>query len=299
VRLGIGDDAALLSVPPGQELVASMDTLNEGVHFAAGADAGDIGYKALAVNLSDLAAMGARPCWCLLSLSIPNEEMAWVKAFATGFTDLANQHGVALVGGDTCRGPLSITVTALGVVDQGCAIKRSGAAPGDLVWVSGTPGEAAYALRLRLSGQPVPESLAWALDRPQPRLALGQALAERVSACIDVSDGLLADLGHVLDASHCGAELNLEKLPVSPGLEMLPAEMRWNLQLSGGDDYELCFTSPVTMQAGIRAAAHRTGTPVSVIGVIQEQDGVRCTTPDGQEFAPASVGFRHFGENNE
>jgi thiamine-monophosphate kinase len=299
VQLGIGDDAALLDVPAGLELVTSMDTLNEGIHFATATSARDIGHKSLAVNLSDLAAMGARPAWCLLSLSLPSADPDWVASFVAGFGALAREHGVALVGGDTCGGPLSITVTVMGLIEPGHAMKRRGAAPDDLVWVSGIPGMAALALRMRLSGQPVPDYLARSLDCPKPALFLGQELAGLASACIDVSDGLLADLGHICQASNCGAELSLDKLPSSRGFDDLEAGTRWRLQLSGGDDYGLCFTSPAREHDQIMEAAERAATPVTVIGVIREQKGIRCTTPDGGEYTPTSVGFRHFGEGLE
>ena len=215
VVLGIGDDAALLLPPAGMQLVVAMDTLNEGVHFPAGTAPSAIGWKALAVNLSDLAAMGATPAWCTLSLSLPEPDAGFIDGFLDGFLQLAQRHDVALVGGDTTRGPLSVCVTVHGFVEPGQALRRDGARVGDEVWVSGTLGDAAAALAQWRGGDAMDASLRERLDRPTPRLALGRALRGIATACIDVSDGLLADLAHVCKASGVGAEVDAAALPAA------------------------------------------------------------------------------------
>ena len=294
VLLGIGDDAALLRPPAGEVLVVSADTLNAGVHFPPETAAADIGWKALAVNLSDLAAMGARPAWVTLSLSLPAADADWLDAFLDGFLALATQHDVALVGGDTTRGPLSIAVTALGFVAEGAALQRAGAQPGDEVWVTGVPGEAAAALAQWQRGGPVDPRLRARLDRPTPRIAAGCALRAQASACIDVSDGLAADLGHVLEASRVGATLELARLPQSDALATLPAEMRWRHQLAGGDDYELCFTAPTVLREPIARALHGCATPAHVIGRIEPQPGLRLLDPQGDAWLLPQRGWDHF-----
>jgi thiamine-monophosphate kinase len=295
VELGIGDDAAVLAVPAGQHLVAATDTLNAGVHFPADTAAQDIAHKCLAVNLSDLAAMGATPRWALLSLSLPQADPQWLESFILGFKTLAQAHGVALVGGDTTAGPLSVCVTALGVIAQGRQLLRSGAQAGDLLLVSGTIGGAARVLELLRGGQPVADRQL--LDRPQPRVGLGRALAGFASACIDISDGLLADLGHVLKASGCGARIELARLPYANILADLDQASRWNCQLSGGDDYELLFTLPGRHEPLIANWQRRLGIDLSVIGQIEEPPGIRCVTPRGEGFDPLKAGFEHFGCN--
>jgi thiamine-monophosphate kinase len=244
VNLGIGDDAAVLEIPGDRELVVTADTLNAGVHFLADAYAGDIGHKALAVNLSDLAAMGAEPRWALLSLSMPEIDASFAADLVAGFLSLARCHGVSLVGGDTCSGPLSVTVTAMGLVEPGNALTRSGARPGDLIVVSGTPGMAALALEQVQEGANPDAEASAALLRPIPRVALGRAFVGKATACIDISDGLLADLGHIAEASQCGAVIELGRLPCGGALAACHDDQRWRLQLTGGDDYELCFTLP-------------------------------------------------------
>lgn len=301
VVLGIGDDAALLQPSPGMQLVACADTLNEGVHFPAQTAPDAIGWKALAVNLSDLAAMGGTPAWALLALSLPQADVAFVEALVDGLARLAAQHGVALVGGDTTYGPLSVTVTALGQVPQGLALLRAGAHVGDLVLVTGTLGDAAAALvLLQADVQALPETdahlqLRQRLDYPQPRLAAGQALRGFASACIDVSDGLLADLGHVCTASRVGAELDLDALPLSAALRSsLPMPQACDLALTGGDDYELCFTiAPVRLDAAL-AALRETGVNAHVIGRIVEAPGVRVLNGRGVAYELVRSGYEHF-----
>ena len=297
VVLGIGDDAALLQPPAGRELVVAMDTLNSGVHFPVDTAPADIGWKALAVNLSDLAAMGATPAWCTLSLSLPDPDAAWIDAFLDGFDALARLHEVALVGGDTTRGPLSVCVTVFGFVAPGAALRRDGARPGDDVWISGTPGDAAAALAQWSSGLACDAALRARLDRPAPRVALGQALAGLAHAAIDVSDGLLADLGHVCHASAVAARIEVDALPISDALHAsgLAPGARRAFQASGGDDYELCFTAPRDAREAIASRASSCATPVARIGRIDAGAGVVAITGDGTAWAPPRTGWDHFG----
>ncbi|NUS38087.1 MAG: thiamine-phosphate kinase [Lysobacter sp.] len=295
VVLGIGDDAALLRVPPGRLLAVATDTLNAGVHFPEDTLPDAIGWKALAVNLSDLAAMGATPAWCTLALSLPEGDALWIERFLDGFLALATEHDVALVGGDTTRGPLSVCVTVHGFVDEGRALVRDGAREGDDVWISGTLGDAAAALSQWRAGGACEPSLRQRLDRPTPRLALGRALAGIASACIDVSDGLLADAGHLCAASGAGAELQLAALPASPALAALfTDETRHVLQAGGGDDYELCFTVAPAQRDAVLQAAHAAGTSVSRIGRIVGDAGVRAMLADGSAWTPPRHGYEHF-----
>jgi len=294
VLLGIGDDAALLQVPAGQQLVVAVDTLVAGRHFPEQTSAVDIGYKALAVNLSDLAAMGATPAWATLSLTLPAVDAAWLQAFADGFFSLADEYAVALVGGDTTRGPLSVTVQVHGFIEPGKALRRDAANPGDAVFVSGAPGEAACALKQMLLGEKPDEALVQRLNRPQPRLALGRGLAGLASAAIDVSDGLLADLGHLLSASRCGATLWPDRLPCSPALRAAHPEQTLDFQLNGGDDYELCFTLPVEHRETLAAVQALHNVPVHEIGVVEVQTGLRCVYADGRSETPDVHGYDHF-----
>jgi len=294
VVLGIGDDAALLQVPPDRQLAVSMDTLNAGVHFPEDTPPSAIGWKALAVNLSDLAAMGAQPAWCTLSLSLPQADPAWIDAFLDGFLSLAGQHDVALVGGDTTRGPLSIGVTVHGLVTPGQALRRDGARVGEDVWVTGTLGDAAAALAAKLAGAALDRSLRERLERPTPRIDAGRALAGLASACIDVSDGLLADLGHVCLASGVGAVVELDRLPASSALARFPAATRWPWQAGGGDDYELCFCAARERRDAVLQALRDTATPATRIGRIVDGDSVRALDAAGAEWQPPRSGYAHF-----
>ena len=295
VVLGIGDDAALLALPPGRQLVVTADTLNDGVHFPRGTSPADVGWKALAVNLSDLASMGAEPAWCTLSLSLPQSDPAWIEGFLDGFLDLAVQHGIALVGGDTTRGPLSIAVTAMGLVEPGRALRRDGARVGDEVWVTGTLGDAAGGLAL-LDREPVP-ALRARLDRPTPRVAAGRALAGIATACVDVSDGLLADLGHVCARSHVAARIDVDALPASAALmEVIGEADRIALQASGGDDYELCFTAPADAGADIGAVSAQLGLRITRIGRIVAGEGVHPVDAKSQPWSSPRRGYDHFAE---
>lgn len=305
VVLGIGDDAALSTVPPGWQLVSCTDTLVAGVHFLPDTAPEDIGWKALAVNLSDLAAMGAEPAWALLALTLPEADTGFVERFAAGFAELARAHGVALIGGDTTQGPLTITVTAMGCVPRGQALTRAGARTGDDVFVTGTLGDAAGALRLkqragsREQGDVLSDTsvavLNRRLNRPRPPIAAGIALRGAAHTCIDVSDGLLADLGHVCTSSNVGAEIEADSLPISPVLTAsFDAQTRRDLALAGGDDYELCFTAPAAHEATIVEALDRAGCGATRIGRIVAGSGVRVVDSHGDVIATPRAGWEHF-----
>lgn len=293
VLLGIGDDCALLEVPVGLQLAITSDTLNAGVHFPPETRPFDIGWKSLAVNLSDLAAMGAQPAWCTLALALPEASAEFVDGFLDGFLELAAQHGVALIGGDTSAGPLSVNVTAHGFIEPGQALRRDGARAGDEVWVSGTLGDAAGALSQWRSAERVDPTLRLRLDRPVPRVALGRALRGVATSCIDISDGLLADLGHVCRASDLGARV--DALPTSAALQAaFDPEQRRALQMTGGDDYELCFTAPAACCGAVLAAAEAGAVPVTRIGVIMRGKDVQAIRADGDSWKPPHAGFEHF-----
>jgi len=298
VRLGIGDDAALLAVPKGQELAVAIDTMVEGVHFPRDTAAVDIGWKALAVNLSDLAAMGATPAWALLALTLPNADEAFIDGFADGFAQLARMYRLALVGGDTTRGALTISVAVYGFVPPGKALMRAGAQVGDVVMVTGTLGDAAGGLQLLQQGHrsdALSSYLIERLNRPTPRVAAGLALRERAHACIDISDGLLADLGHICSASKVGAEIEAAWLPRSSALLGLfdDASSR-DVALSGGDDYELCFTVPPQHVASVQADLAKLGCGATRIGCIVERKGVKVRGANGQWLEQDRQGWDHF-----
>jgi len=297
VVIGIGDDAAVLAVPAGMQLVISTDTFTAGVHFPTQTDPASIGHKALAVNLSDLAAMGATPAWFTLNLSLPAADPDWLAAFSQGLLALAHNHQVQLIGGDTTRGPLSITITVLGLVPAGQALLRAGAKPGDQIYVTGHLGAAGMGL-LYLQGKlPLPEEYrAGVLDklnRPLPRVQEGLLLRGLASACIDISDGLLADLGHILQASRVGATVMLENLPLAPAYRAGFNELGWDTALAHGDDYELCFTLPAAKQSALqnRLPAFEGGGP---IGKIEAQPGLRLRDSLGALYRSATRGYDHF-----
>lgn len=304
VVLGVGDDAALLEVPAGQQLVAALDALVEGTHFLPGSDAASIGHRVLAVNLSDLAAMGATPAWALLGLTLPRAEERFLEAFARGFSQLADRFDVALVGGDTTSGPLAATVQALGFVPPGLALRRRGGRPGDLLFVSGTPGDAAAGLCLergQSGGLVVPrgaESCAEVLRQrflfPEPRVGLGLALRGLASACIDVSDGLAVDAGKLAAASGCGLRIEVESLPLSKALvDVAGLERARSWSLSGGEDYELCFSLPPSRLAELPEALERAGCTAQCIGVLEPGAGVRAYLA-GRESVLRTDGWDHF-----
>lgn len=286
IALGIGDDSAVITPPPHQQLVICTDTLIEGRHFPTTTAAHAIGWKSVAVNLSDLAAMGAKPHSILLALSLPNHNKQWLKEFSTGLFDCCNQHNVKLIGGDTTQSPhLTITVTALGWIPQNCAVKRSGAKVGDYVVVSGQLGDAAFALQHL--GHPLQKRL----DYPTPRCELGLALQNLASSMIDISDGLIQDLGHILKASNVGASIQLEHLPIDATLKQLPLQQQWQYALAGGDDYELCFT--ISSQNYKKLCELNLDTPLSHIGVIT-QDLTLEFTHHHQIQSLDLHGYQHF-----
>ena len=286
VDLGVGDDSALLTPPLQQQLVICADTLVAGRHFPIDTDPHAIGWKSVAVNLSDIAAMGATPHSILLALSLPQIDHDWLKAFSQGLYDCCDQFGVNLIGGDTTQSPhLTLSVTALGWVDIGQAITRSGAKPGDLICVSGTVGDAAFALQHL--GHPLQKRL----DYPTPRCQLGAALKGLAHSMIDISDGLAQDLGHILKASQVGAKLQLENLPISPTLQTLDDAQKWQYALAGGDDYELCFTiSPQNYQ---KLLQKQLDVPISIIGKIQPQHGLTFEKNDVDHLLQFN-GYQHF-----
>ncbi len=292
--VGIGDDGAVLDIPSDRQLVVTVDTLVEGVHFPSTTDVQRLGHKALAVNLSDLASMGAQPAWFFLALTLPAPDLSWLDSFTQGMGDLARSAGIVLAGGDTTAGPLSVTITAMGLVEPGMALTRDGARNGDLVVVSGQLGDAAYALELlKAGGMPDYHSRA-ALENPEPRLKLGRRLRGLATSCIDLSDGLVADLGHILKASAVGAEIKLDLLPGSAGLANLPEGQRWQLQAAGGDDYELCFTIPANRRNELDRVATECGSPLSVIGEITASGELVCLMDNGNVFVPQGRGYDHF-----
>jgi thiamine-monophosphate kinase len=342
VALGIGDDAALLDVPADRQLVACTDTLVAGVHFLPDTAPQDLGWKTLAVNLSDLAAMGAEPAWALLALTLPEADGGFVDHFAEGFAELAGRHGIALVGGDTTQGPLSMTVTTLGTVPRGQALTRGGARAGDAIFVTGTLGDAAGALRVlrdsglglrrqdaganvgeadghgapghgrqhfegelqerRVSRDSVKQTASSSrstlferMRRPEPRVGAGLALRDLAGACIDVSDGLLADLGHVCTASGTGAGIDIDALPVSPALaQMFGHDACRMLAATGGDDYELCFSVPEGRAVEVETLLADAGCVATRIGRMTAGAGVRVTDAHGDEVEIPHAGWEHF-----
>jgi thiamine-monophosphate kinase len=299
--LGVGDDAALLAPAAGEVLAVSTDLLVEGTHFLAGTDPGRLGHKSLAVNLSDLAAMGARPRWFTLALALPAVDERWLAAFAGGLRALAQAHGIELVGGDTTRGPLAIGITVLGEVPAVQALRRDAARVGDEIWVSGVLGEAACALAA-LQGRAGAFGDAFAVGRarleaPQPRVALGLALRAVARAAIDVSDGLLADLGHVLERSAVGARVRVDQLPLPPALASLrDAPQVIAAALGGGDDYELCFTAPAARRDAVRVAAAGVGVPVTCVGEIVAEPGLVLLDAEGGRLPVPRAGYDHFAD---
>ncbi|MCW5633446.1 MAG: thiamine-phosphate kinase [Rubrivivax sp.] len=298
VALGVGDDCALLAPSPGMQLAVSTDMLVEGRHFLPTVAPERLGHKALAVNLSDLAACGAEPLAFTLALAMPRADEAFLAPFAAGLFALADAHGIELAGGDTTAGPLAICITVLGQVPAGQALLRSGAHVGDDLWVSGTLGDARLALeafrgRVKLAGGDF-EAVRTAMELPQPRVALGRALRGVATSAIDLSDGFVGDLGHVLAASAVGAVVEADALPRSEVMSGQPAAMQRQCTLAGGDDYELLFTAPPMARDAVVAAAARCGLAVSRCGRIEAERGLRVVDAGGRPLQPAWRGFDHF-----
>jgi thiamine-monophosphate kinase len=297
VVIGVGDDAAVLAID-GLAAV-TVDTLVAGVHFPDGMDSYHLGYRLMAVNLSDLAAMGASPRWCTLALTLPSAEPAWLEGFSRGLFELADRFGVSLVGGDLTRGPLTTTLQLMGRVERERILTRSGGKIGDDVYVTGTLGDSSAGIALIMERVPTPTgSAAAALERrfyrPEPRVGAGLALGGLASAAIDISDGLLADLGHICEMSGCGAVIDVERVPLSAEiLSLFPPQDALAHALGGGDDYELCFTAPPSQAEAIEAALEASGTLVRRIGQLVAGNSVTCRR-DGELFTPTVRGYRHF-----
>jgi thiamine-monophosphate kinase len=298
--LGVGDDGAVVRPAPGMDLVVSTDMLVAGTHFHDGIDAEALGWKALAVNLSDLAAMGAQPRWAVVAAALPKADEAWIAAFARGFFAAAEAFGVDVIGGDTTRGPLNITPTVFGEVPQGQALTRAGAPAGDDLWVSGMPGLAALGLHHRLGKVSLRStaiaSCLSALDRPQPRVALGLALRGLASAAIDVSDGLLADIGHILERSGLAADIEFASLPRAVFDACTDTALAQQCLLAGGDDYELAFSAPAARRQDIEALAPHLGLPLARIGRLRSGAPGEIVLLDaaGHAMALPKRGYDHF-----
>ena len=296
VALGIGDDAALLRPRTGLELAQTTDALVENAHFLPNSPPRSLGHRALAVNLSDLAAMGATPAWALLSLTLPGIDEQWLGEFATGFGTLAREYAVALVGGNLSRGPLTITVQLTGQVSQGTALRRSGARAGDDIWVSGTLGDAAQGRAPACASGADPQAT-WLRRRfefPTARVALGEALRGVATACIDLSDGLLVDLPRLGAASGCGAVLDVERLPLSQALQAIAGEQAWQGALLGGEDYELCFAAPSAAAPALAAIARGCAVPLTCCGRLRTEPGLELRR-GGSVIQFSQSPFGHFG----
>jgi thiamine-monophosphate kinase len=287
VILGIGDDCAVVQVPPQHQLAITTDTLISGVHFPVDTSPYDIGYKSLAVNLSDLAAMGATPAWVTLALTLPEADENWLIEFCRGFFTLAKQFGMELIGGDLTRGPLSITVQAQGFLPEGKALRRCGAKAGDLIFVTNTLGDAGFALREKI--------LEDRLNRPEPRVRVGEKLLGIASAAIDISDGLAADLGHILKSSHMGATIIVDHLPLSAALKKsVSADKAISFALNSGDDYELCFTVSPENENLISQISHDTNVSITCIGKITSQKTFTLQFENGKTYDGKITGYQHF-----
>jgi thiamine-monophosphate kinase len=300
VVLGVADDCALLAPTPGMQWAVSSDMLVEGRHFLSTVAPARLGHKALAVNLSDLAACGARPVAFTLALALPRADETFAAGFAKGLFALADAHGIELVGGDTTAGPLNICITVMGEVPPGKALLRSGAKPGDALWVSGQLGDARLALEVfrgsaSLHGEDF-EQVRVAMEMPQPRVRLGLALRGVASSAIDLSDGLMGDLSHVLRRSQVGAQIDVDVLPRSPILAAQALALQHECVLTGGDDYELLFTAPASAHDAVLAAGARAGVAVTRCGVIEAAPGLRVVNAQGQAVATPWRAFDHFAE---
>jgi len=297
VVIGVGDDAAVLAIDG--LMAVTVDTLVAGVHFPDGMAPHLLGYRLMAVNLSDLAAMGAEPRWCTLALTLPSADETWLEGFSRGLFELAERYGVSLVGGDLTRGPLTLTLQLMGRIERSRMLTRAGGHVGDDIYVTGTLGDSSAGITLIMERSQVPVGSAAAalkqrFERPVPRVGAGLALGPLATAAIDISDGLLADLGHVCKASGCGATIDVERVPLSAELlSLFPPQEALAHALGGGDDYELLFTAPPSRAEDIEAALEASGTPCRRIGQLVEGHAVVCRR-DGEPFVPATRGYRHF-----
>lgn len=297
--LGVGDDAALLAIDTGMELAVSADMLVAGTHFFADTDPYLLGWKSMAVNVSDMAAMGAKPKWATLAVALSEADQTWITAFSDGLFNCADEFGVELIGGDTTRGPLCISVQIMGQIPVGKALRRTGAKVGDDIWVSGVLGDAALALNHLLGKHPLTDDALSqtlpALLKPQPRVALGLALREIAHACIDISDGLLADLGHILTQSGKGAELHFDRIPRSPVVQShLDLPKVQSMVLAGGDDYELCFTAPTHHHDHIQRIGKQLNLQLTCIGKVTHAKPLVLLDAQGKPMQPEKSGFDHF-----
>ncbi len=312
--LGIGDDCGLFSIPPGCHAAVTTDTLVSGVHFFPGTDPHDLGWKCLAVNLSDLAASGASPLFHTLALTLPEADHGFLEPFSQGMDELAQKAGSELIGGDTTRGPMTITITAVGCVPAGEDIRRSGARAGDQIWVTGDLGGAALAVADLSRGRETAPEFLRRLNHPEPRSLFGIRLRGTATSMLDISDGLLADLGHIMEASGRGALLHLEQIPLcpravpaaaaapapgdlpglAPDLDLIPEETALRAALTGGDDYELCFTAPPEKEMIVREISQELGIPASCIGSITADPGIRALLRGTPYPLPREGGYTHF-----
>ena len=301
---GIGDDGAITHVPENMRLITTVDSLVEGCHFTSDTSPYDVGFKAVAVNLSDIAAMGGEPCWATLALTLPQADTKWLSEFSKGLFTLLNKYKVQLIGGDTTRGPLTITIQINGLVPEGKALPRDSARAGDLIYVTGSLGDAGLGLLVaegkRHLDQRHADYVSEKFLRPVPRIEQGIALRDIATAAIDVSDGLLSDLGHILDASQVGAKIIVDHLPLSDALTHAPKmetleTNSWDLALSSGEDYELCFTVPANKRSKLEDVMAQFTCPVTCIGEIQIERELQCVLSTGEKVQPARSGYDHFG----
>lgn len=291
VILGPGDDCAILEAPADQQLISSIDSFVEGTHFLISASPENIGYKSVAISLSDIAAMGGEPAWLMLSITLPKIDHDWLKRCCVGIQEIQKQYGVALIGGDLTRGPLSFTTQITGYVPKGKAIKRSGAKPGDNIYVTGSVGGAGYILQELFNNQSVDSTL---LERPTPRVEAGILLRDIATSAIDISDGLAGDLSHILKASQVGASIYCDRLPLSEIIQHLPSEKACQFALSAGDDYELCFTAPEKKNDEVMGIFSNLHCPVKKIGQIEKEKGLRVYDFQGVLMELKQLGWEHF-----
>lgn len=300
VSVGIGDDCAIVSVPADKQLAVTTDTLVDGVHFPSDTSPEDIACKAVVVNLSDLAAMGAEPAWLTLALSLPRVDESWIKSFSESFRETADNYNVQLIGGDTTQGPLSITVQAMGLVEPEKIMRRDAARPGDAIYVSGTLGDAAAGLKILQQGHVTDENHAWLvarLNRPQARVELGLKVSECCRCAIDISDGLAADLGHILEASNCGATVNIDRIPLSHQLVEYSTnrnEVDWTMVLAGGDDYELCLVVTAENENKLMKITGETALPLTRVGVVEDHGSLNIIDETGAKYLLDHGGYEHF-----